>query len=230
MPSKEEIESPVEDKEIDPERAIEHVRKNRQKAKDFAEKIRNGYIPEKRLKDEIVEKIYDTLTGSHDKPSYDDLLELRNYLLSDGKTDSVEGRAQDKSEDDKKPEKSEAVMVDDRARNKNTGKLKDSNSPASIPSTDHAGSDPEVEGKDYFMHDFHEPLGSVMFCKNRTCVNEEGDIIGLWNEDGKIHDPSGKQIGHLPSTETDRFNDFLEALGIRDKDNSKWNYRFSFHW
>ena len=204
--------------EIDPERAIEHVKKNRQKAKDFADKIRNGYVPEKRLKDEIVEKIYDTLTGSHEKPSYDDLVELRNYL-QDAETDSdVQDKRDSKSLQSPaiKPEVRIEGHEDKVSNNASKSKHKDSNSPDSNTTIDHAENDHEdVEGKDYFMHDFHKPLGSVMFSKDRTCVNEDGEVIGLWNEDGKVRDPNGKQIGHLPSNRMDEFNSFLDALGIK---------------
>ena len=224
MTNKEEMESPIENKEIDPERAIEHVKKNRQKAKEFADKVRNGYIPEKRLKDEIVEKLYETLTSSHDKPSYDDLLELRNYLLSDRKTDSGQGQIQDKGDNESnskntKPEKSEAVLIDDSVRDKSKSKKQ----------TDADSEPEEIEGKDYFVHEFKEPLGSIRFNKDLTCTDSHGNVIGLWNEDGKIHDPSGKQIGHLPSQVTDEFNAFLEALGLNTGKASAWHWKFRFH-
>lgn len=225
-----ETESPKIDHEIDPQRAIEHVRNNRQKAKEFADKIRQGYIPEKRLKDEIVEHIYDSMTGSHDKPSYDDLLELRNYLI-DGNGNADSGQTQDRtdkesvSDDALKPEKSEAVLVDEsKARVK-----KNNNQKQSI-----ANNDPEeikeVEGKDYYVWEFKKPLGSVSFNKDRTCTDSNGNIIGMWNEEGRIRDPEGKQIGHLPSGEADRFNAFLEALGLRDQQDGLWNGLFHFHW
>ena len=221
-----ERESPEENQEIDPQRAIEHVRKNRQKAKEFADRIKQGYIHEKRLKDEIVEHIYDSMTGSHDKPSYDDLLELRNYLINgNGNADS--GQTQDKTDNgidrNTKPEKSEAVLIDEsKARVK-----KNNNQKQSI-----ANNDPEeikeVEGKDYYVCEFKKPLGSVSFNKDRTCTDSNGNIIGMWNEEGKIRDPEGKQIGHLPSGEADKFNAFLEALGLEKEDRS-WNGRFRFH-
>jgi hypothetical protein len=191
--------------DIDPQRAIEHVRKNRQKAKDFADRIKQGYIPEKRLKDEIVEHVYDSMTGSHDKPSYDDLLELRNYLLSNGKT-SVQTQdgydSETDSDDNSKPVKPE-VHIEGQS-------LKNSKS-----ANNDAEEIKEVEGKDYYVYDIKKPLGIVSFNNDRTCTDPNGNIIGMWNEEGRIRDPDGKQIGHLPSSETKRFNEFLDAIGIK---------------
>lgn len=213
-----------------------YVLRNRERAKQFADKIRQGYIPEKRLKDEIVEHVYDSMTGSHDRPSYDDLLELRNYFLSNGKTsvhtqdgydsetDSddnskpvkpevhIEGHSLKNSKSASKPEKSEAILTDD----SNARLKKNNNQKQSI-----ANNDPEeikeVEGTDYYIYEFKKPLGSAIFNKDRTCTDPNGNIIGMWNAEGKIRDPDGKQIGHLPSSETKRFNEFLDAIGIKHK-------------
>lgn len=198
--------------DIEPKLAIEHVRKNREKAKAFADKIRQGYVPEKRLKDEIVEHIYDQITGSNDKPSYDDLLEFRNFLLN-GKND---GQIPDASDNDaNKPTKPE-VHIEGQD-------LKDSNSTKSPKKPDNSDTGKqddlpeEIEGKDYLVYGFKQPLGSVSFNKDRTCTDIDGNVIGMWNEEGKIRDHNGKQIGHLPSSETKRFHEFMDTLGIRYK-------------
>lgn len=193
-----------------------YVLRNRERAKQFADKVRQGYIPEKRLKDEIVEYIYDSMTGSHDKPTYDDLVELRNYLNGTDNSRQIPDTSDSKDNKDNEPQKP-TVHVEGQGLTDTKSASKSEKSRTSDTGEKVDSEPEEIEGKDYLVYEFKQPLGSVSFNSDRTCTDLDGNVIGLWNDEGKIRDHNGKQIGHLPSSETDRFNAFLDTLGIRYK-------------
>ncbi len=180
---------------------------SRRRVKEYQNRLKAGYIPEIRLKDSIIEKIYDSFTGSHSKPTYDDLLEFNNYL--------------DSMQMDDSPQKP-VIRFTDSQRSEDINKK-----PADKDRPDNAPQEEPEDGEDIFEYDFNKPLGKVFLHKDRTCTNAGHELIGMFDTQGRIRNPEGKQIAHLPDKVREDFNAFLESAGIESEPKG---WAFSFHW
>lgn len=171
--------------------------KDNERAKKFYQKIKDGYIPENRLKNEIVNKLFKDLTGSKEDMTYDDLMELHNNISNTDFTHPDDQESQ-------KPEKTEINL---------TKSHPDRKKPINRDRPDDTLNDiPDKEEENIFTHDFGK-VGSFDFHPDHTVTNGEGLIVGMWNQDGKVKDPNGKQVLHLPGSKAKDFNTWMDVIG-----------------